>query len=267
MDVRRGRKGRGGDILPAPMSETSRRNVLNELEALGPAARSWLASATLEDGPGRSLLLNLPSAFVRDALRERCGQALASAARSAGYAGVDLRVVDARHPTRPSFPSFRVTRENQLAYAAVSSLALRLRPEIHPLVLQGPPGCGKSHLLAALQDASRSRDALPMIATDPGRLSRRLGLAAKNGKLAEFRASLRSCRLLLIDQADRLETKTKTQTELLHALDALGSGGGVAVLAFRTPFERMKGLTDHLKSRLQGGLCVHLSSNQEESTG
>ena len=101
-----------------------------------------------------------------------------------------------------------------------------------------------------------------MTATDPGRLGRRLGLAAKNGTLAAFRASLRSCRLLLIDQADRLESKTKTQAEILHALDAMGSAGGVAVLAFREPLEYLNGLSEPLKSRLQGGLRVQLSTEE-----
>ena len=102
-----------------------------------------------------------------------------------------------------------------------------------------------------------------MTATDPGRLGRRLGLAAKNGKLPQFRASLRACRLLLMDEADRLEGKTKTQAEVLHALDAMGSAGGVAVLAFRSPLELLPGLNDKLKSRLQGGLCVQLSLSQK----
>ena len=98
-----------------------------------------------------------------------------------------------------------------------------------------------------------------MAETDPGRLSRRLGLAAKGGTLKEFRTWFRTCRLLLIDQADRLETKAKTQTELLHALDALGSAGGVAVLAFRKPLGHLKALSEPLKSRLQGGLRIQIS--------
>ena len=240
------------------MSETAWRSVLNELESLGPSTRAGLASAVPKDGPGGSLLLNLPSAFARDALRERCGEALAAAARSAGYARVDLRVVDAKRPFRPTFASFRVTEGNQLAYAAASSLALRLRPEVHPLLLQGSEGCGKSHLLTAIQDTSRSRGVSPVVATDPSRLCRRLGLAAKAGKLGEFRPWLRSCRILLIDQADRLVGKTKTQTELVHALDALGCSGGVAVLAFRQPLGRLDGLSDHLNSRLQAGLWVQM---------
>ena len=50
------------------MSEASRQAVLKELEALSPSARAWLASAVPSDGPGGNLLLDLPSAFARDAL-------------------------------------------------------------------------------------------------------------------------------------------------------------------------------------------------------
>ncbi len=242
------------------MSETSRKAVLNELAALAPSARAWLASAAAEDGPGGAFLLNLPSAFARDALRERCGEALLKAARTAGYARIDLRVSEVRRPGRATFGSFRVTEGNQLAYAAVSSLATRLRSEIHPLVLHGPEACGKSHLLSALAESARARNVSPLVATDPGRLSRRLGLAGKAGTLAEFRAWLRSSRLLVLDQAERLEGKTKTQTELVHALDALGSAGGMAVLAFRQPPESLKGLAEPLRSRLQGGLVVQIDT-------
>ncbi len=238
------------------MSETAWHNVLNEMTAVhGPSARAWLASAVLSDGPDGALLLNLPNAFVRDVLRERCGEALRKAARSEGYSRVDLRVVDVRRPEQTTFASFRVSEGNQLAYAAVTSLARRLRSEIHPLVLQGPEGCGKTHLISALRDVAMARQVSPVISTDPGRLSRRLGLAAKAGRLGEFRFWLRSCRLLLVDQADRLQGKTKTQTELIHALDALAASGGVAVLALREP---PSDLSESLGSRLRGGLWVNI---------
>ncbi len=246
------------------MSPDSWSRVAREVEAqVGPLARPWLAAVLSVEDPEGVLAIRVPSAFVRNALRERCWGALQKAAREAGFSGVELRIAPPSLPGspsgsqgRPGFPGFRVAPGNQLAYAAVSSMARRLRSELHPLVLFGPPGCGKSHLLRALSDSARTHGIRPVLFTSVPRLASRIALSAKEGRLPAFRASFRSVRLMILDAGERLKGKTKTQTELVQALDALGSEGGVLVLAMRDPPARTEGLSDPLQSRLQGGLVV-----------
>ena len=225
------------------------------------ALRPWLASAGLREGPDGRLTVEVPTAFVRDALRLRLKGALEAAARARGYARVDVVVAGpARTQAQDGFASFRVTPGNQLAYAALTSLLPRFRPELHPLVLHGPAGCGKSHLLGALTAALRSKGVQPVIATAVPRLARRLGLTAREGGLPAFRKAFRSARLLVLDEAHKLAGKTKVQAEIGHALDALATGGGLAVLALREAPDRLEGVSPALRSRFQSGLVIQMNN-------
>src|SRR5262245_42738256 len=68
-------------------------------------------------------------------------------------APADRRTVSRRSP-RIDLGGFQVLPENRSAVRAVKSLAravlLGRRVSVCPLVLHGPPGCGKSHLASAL---------------------------------------------------------------------------------------------------------------------
>lgn len=247
------------------MSETDWSKLSRDIEALaGPASRAWLAAAAPVKAEAGVLSLRVPNRFVRDALRERCGGALLQAAKTAGFARVEVEVAPATRtqklPELSGFASFRVTPANQMAYATVSALSRKLRFEIHPLVLHGPAGCGKSHLLSALAAGARMHGINPITATDAPRLASRIALSARDGKLPAFRTAFRATRLLILDKGERLAGKEKTQVELVHALDVMSRDGGVAVLALREPPASAPGLSDRLRSRLQGGLVVGIEA-------
>ena len=234
--------------------------VRDVVASAGPAARSWLTSAFPARQPRGHLAVTLPNAFLRDGLRLRCGKALEEAARAAGFSGVALSLAPSPAATGQILASFRVVPGNQLAYHAVTSLLTRFRGELHPLVLHGPSGVGKSHLLAALSMAARARGIAPVVATDAVRLSRRIALSAKEGRMPAFRAGFRKVRLLILDDGEKLAGKQKTQVELSFALDALGQQGGMAVLALGQSPDRLPGLLPSLRSRLQGGLVVDIDA-------
>lgn len=227
--------------------------LLPDVEA---AARPWLRSATLREGSEGRLAVEVPTAFVRDALRLRLQRSLDAAARSRGFTAVEILVA---LPTASPFASFRVTPGNQLAYAAVTSLLSRERSELHPLVLHGPEGSGKSHLLSALASTLRGKGRRDLLSTQVPKMAKRLGLSAREGSLASFRRAFRTPRMLILDQAEKLEGKPKVQSEIVHALDALSASGGTAVLALREAPDRMAGLSAPLRSRLVGGLVVSIN--------
>lgn len=234
--------------------------VRDVVASAGAAARSWLTSASPARHPRGLLAITLPNAFLRDGLRLRCGAALEEAARSAGFSGVSLVLAPAPAAPGQTLASFRVVPGNQLAYHAVTSLLTRFRSELHPLVLHGPAAVGKSHLLAALSGAARARGIAPVMATDALRLSRRIALSAKEGRMPAFRASFRKVRLLILDGGEKLAGKQKTQVELGFALDALGQQGGMAVLSLDQSPDRLPGLLPSLRSRLQGGLVAGIDA-------
>lgn len=219
----------------------------------GPVAAPWLASARADEREG-VLVVSVPSPFLRDGLRRTCGGVLERLARASGLSGARVDVVVA--PGLAAVSAFRVHEGNRLAYAVLSALPRHWRPDLHPIVLHGPEGCGKTHLLDLLDRAARAARVGPIVRTEAGRLGRRLGLSAKEGRTASFRAALRTARLVLVDGGETLGAKPKTQQELAHAVDALGATGGILVLASRTAPEDMPGLQPAFRSRLQGGLVI-----------
>ena len=122
----------------------------------GPGGAPWLASACADEREGL-LVVSVASPFLRDGLRRTCGGILERLARGAGLAGV--RVDVGRAQGLEAGPGFRIHEGNRLAYAVLSALPGRWRPDLHPIVLHGPEGCGKTHLLDLLDRGARAEAA------------------------------------------------------------------------------------------------------------
>ena len=169
------------------------------------------------------------------------------------------RPILARHPRR-SFADFVVGDCNRLAVQAAHDVA-RQPGRYTPLVLCGPQGSGKTHLLQSIEHAVRS---------GPGRV-RALALTAEQftaqfvdalGRraLPSFRQKARSVDFLLIDDVQFFEGKRATLEELLHTIDALQSRGGQIVLASGVPVAELQAASPELACRASAGLAVALQT-------
>lgn len=152
------------------------------------------------------------------------------------------------------FVDFAVGSPNRVAQASARSVVEEPGLGPNPLVLHGPVGTGKTHLLEAMYVALRERwtDARPMYVTAE-EFTNRFVQATRFSKTAGFRRQFRECSALLLDDLHFLGTKRATQEEFLHTLDALTSEGRQVVVTTDIHPRLAEELLPELVDRLVGG--------------
>ncbi len=126
----------------------------------------------------------------------------------------------------------------------------------HPILLFGPSGVGKSHLLRGIVEQHQAVQPADRVRLQNGSdFCRELSQAHEVGSLADVRQELRMLDVLAIDDVHLLADKSYAQLELLTLLDALQDRQAHVVLTSRlTPSDLP--FAPSLKSRLYGGLTV-----------
>ena len=130
----------------------------------------------------------------------------------------------------------------------------------NPLVVVGPSGSGKSHLCHGIVRQWNER--LPagavayFTAVDFGRQCQ---AARDEGRLIAWQHALRSVRLLVIEDLDRLRPRPAIHRQLRQAIDALLAAGGVLLATSRRAPAVCTPLDAGLRDRLAAGLTVRLA--------
>lgn len=107
--------------------------------------------------------------------------------------------------TRNTFETFVTGPGNREAYAAAKSVVPETEPPHSPLVLQGPAGTGKTHLLMAIeQEIRRVRAGAAVAHLTAEKFANEHLAAAGEGRLGDFRARYRKINVLLLDDIQRL---------------------------------------------------------------
>ncbi len=171
---------------------------------------------------------------------------------------------------RTPLPAFVAGPENRLVAGAIDRLlqATPAAPEASgpkpaatsPIVLVGPSGTGKSHLAFGLVRHWQSRygdqSALYTTAAD---FRHRLYDAIKRQAELEFRAEMRGCQLLAIDDLHHLPADDHVLQELRYTIDDYDDQGAVIVITSTEPISALPNLPSDLRSRLACGLLLHLA--------
>ena len=115
---------------------------------------------------------------------------------------------------------------NRVAYASAQAVAENPGLEVNPLVIYGPVGTGKSHLLEGIYLALRKNypDWKVNFVTSED-FTNRFVQSMRLGKLNTFRKQFRECDALLMDDVHFLAKKQATQEEFLHTFDTLHAAG------------------------------------------
>jgi chromosomal replication initiator protein len=157
-----------------------------------------------------------------------------------------------------TFDEFVVGTTNRLAYVSASGVVEALG-SISPLVVYGPTGVGKSHLLEATVDAVRRHVAEARTAYISADQFTTEFLEALHGRgLPNFRRKFRDLHLLVVDDLQFLAGKKATISEFVQTLDALQRTGRQIVLAADRPPAELNALGPELGSRLSSGLACRL---------
>lgn len=186
-----------------------------------------------------------------------------------GVLQLELPGSDAPAAASGMLPSFVVGPENELVVAPLLRLLGDLEPAaleladgsqlFNPLVLVGGSGSGKSQLVQGIVRHWRTRFAPSQVeyftAAD---FCREVQAATDDNRLSAWRESIRSLRLLVIDDLHRLRPRPAFQQELQHAVDAITATGGVVVFTAEREPASVGHLDSGLRDRLSAGLTVRL---------
>ncbi|HEY7311336.1 MAG TPA: chromosomal replication initiator protein DnaA, partial [Gemmataceae bacterium] len=144
---------------------------------------------------------------------------------------------------------------NRVAHAAAQSVIEAPGDGANPIVLHGPVGTGKTHLLegiyAGLRRAHPDWRVLYLTSED---FTNRFVQAMRLNKLIGFRRQFRECDALLVDDLHFLASKKATQAEFLHTFDALQADGRQMVLTCDCHPRLADDFTPELTDRLLGGV-------------
>ncbi len=246
-------------------------------------ARGWLrdrfgrlldASAAAVLGPGATVeLLSAPT-----------GDALDTSGASDATASRDVRTRPAGRPRRGApqppggepamargimreplgnpkltFDQFVIGDCNRLAHAAALTVGELPGGAYNPLFICGPPGVGKTHLLSAIATLLQAHNPGITVrcATGESFTNEFLDSLAAGGADG-FKARFRDVDVLLLDDVQFLERKTKTEEEFFHTFNALHDGGRQIVLTSDRPPRDLQALEDRLRERFCAGLVADI---------
>ena len=165
-----------------------------------------------------------------------------------------------------SLADFVVGACNRVAHASALSVVEDPGQGASPLVLHGPVGTGKTHLLEGIYAGLRKKwpELRPVYVTAE-EFTTRFVHSARFGKQGAFRRQFRDCSALLIDDIHFFAKKQGTQEEFLHTFDSLVADGRQVVVTADCHPRLAEELMPELVDRLLGGAAWPLLPPDDET--
>ncbi len=159
-----------------------------------------------------------------------------------------------------TFEQFVIGDCNRLAHAAALTVAEMPAQAYNPLFICGPPGVGKTHLLSSIANLLLVHNPGLTVRSTTGEAFTNEFLAALGaGHTDGFKARFRHIDVLLMDDVQFLERKTRTEEEFFHTFNALHDGGRQIVLSSDRPPSDLQALEERLRERFQAGLVADIA--------
>lgn len=185
------------------------------------------------------------------------------ATESAASGGDDL--LSAPLDPRFTFDTFVVGKPNELAYAAARRVAETADASFNPVFLYGGVGLGKTHLMHAIGWHLREcRPTCRVLYLSAEHFMYRFVQALRFRDTITFKQQFRSVDVLMLDDVQFIAGKDSTQEEFFHTFNALiDQKKQIVISGDRSP-ERIDGLEERIRSRLQWGLVVDIHPTDYE---
>jgi chromosomal replication initiator protein len=252
-----------------------------------PIYRIWLEPLRVVDLRGDNLTVEAPSQTF-GWIRERFGRVLQACVAAVLGPDFTIDIVEAdsvsrragAHHAAPStalytapsqpaqaacgnpkltFDQFVIGDNNRLAHAAALAVSELPAHTYNPLFICGPPGVGKTHLLRSVATfIAAYNPGLHLRNTTGESFTNEFLRALSSNRLDTFKSSFRHVDVLLIDDVQFLERKTKTEEEFFHTFNELYDAGSQIVLTSDRPPSDLQALEDRLRERFQSGLVADI---------
>lgn len=158
-----------------------------------------------------------------------------------------------------TFESFVCGSSNRFAHAAANAVAEAPGKSFNPLMIYGPSGLGKTHLLHAIGHYVRSYyDRLRVRYVSTEELTNDFINAIAENRTTAFRRTYRDVDVLLIDDIQFLESKIQTQEEFFHTFNTLHNAQKQIVMTSDRPPKLLEALEPRLRSRFEWGLMTDI---------
>jgi chromosomal replication initiator protein len=166
---------------------------------------------------------------------------------------------------RLTFDRFVPDASNLVAVNAARALAAPGPVRFSPLFLHGATGQGKTHLMHAIGHAflADHPDARVLIMSAE-RFMFDFVAAMRAKDTFAFKARLRGCDLLLIDDLQFIAGKDATQEEFFHTVNEIMAAGKRLVIAADRAPQALDGVEPRLLSRLAAGLVADIRPSTPE---
>lgn len=165
-----------------------------------------------------------------------------------------------------TFEHFVVGPASEFAHAAAMAAAGSPSRTYNPLFLHGGVGLGKTHLMQAIGNHVASKKPRTKICyINCESFTNEYIEALQNNNVTAFRRKYRKIDLLLIDDIQFLDGKTRLQEEFFHTFNTLFENHKQIVMTSdRTPSD-LAGLAPRLISRFEWGLVTELGKPDVET--
>ncbi|WP_105353542.1 MULTISPECIES: DnaA ATPase domain-containing protein [Pirellulaceae] len=146
--------------------------------------------------------------------------------------------------------------ENRMIQSAVEALK-HDASQFSPVVIYGPSGSGKSHLLQGLTGVLVEKEPdLKVLSVTGSDFAREYGNALRQETASKTRTEFFGTDVLVIEDLHELLHFPSMQQVLLHLLDELERRGAAVLVSCRENPIGMEGFSTELRSRLSAGLLV-----------
>jgi chromosomal replication initiator protein len=232
-------------------------NLLPRIRELILAFADGLApEIALDVGTRAGVMVQVPPAVLRD-------DGAAAAARARKLAPV---VLGSRINAEFTFDGFVEGKSNQLAKAAAIQVAGNPGRAYNPLFIYGGVGLGKTHLMHAVANKLKERNADARLAyVHSERFVGDMVRALQHNTINDFKAAYRSLDCLMIDDIQFFAGKDRSQEEFFHTFNALLESQQQVILTCDRYPKEVDGLEERLKSRFGWGLTVAIEPPELET--
>ena len=165
-----------------------------------------------------------------------------------------------------TFDNFLVGQVNTFTYAIARAVADAPGAEYNPLFVYGDVGLGKTHLICAIgNEILATQPERRVIFTSAGAFGTRLVDAIQRHDVASFREHYTNRDLVILDDAQFLAGREKTQEEFFEIFNSLHDEHKQIIIASDKPPAELVALEKRIVSRFAGGIVAGLAAPEWET--